>query len=65
MNGLFTVEEAGIRQSSDLVSADEQMNTMFNAENIGVPGDESFAKADMEINRNMKDERHFTLASNN
>jgi hypothetical protein len=65
MNALFTVEEAGIRQSSDLVSSDEQMNTMFNAENIGVPGDESFAKADMEINRNMKDERHFTLASNN
>jgi hypothetical protein len=65
MHALFTVEEAGIRQSYDVVSADEQMNTMFNAENIGVPGDESFAKADTEINRNMKDEWHIILASNN
>lgn len=65
LHDLFIAEEAGIRQSSDITVADEQMDILFNAENIGVPGDESFTKADLEITRNMHDELQTKLASNN
>lgn len=65
INDLFTAEVAGIRQSSDLVNADEQLSTMFHAENIRVPCDDSFATADLEINKNMNDEFQVKLASSN
>ncbi len=63
VNDLFTAEEAGITQSANVVIADEQLDNMFNAENITLPGDDSFAKADLEIVRNMHDEFQVKLAS--
>ncbi len=65
VNDLFTAEEAGITQSANVVIADEQLDNMFNAENITLPGNDSFARADLEIVRNMHDEFQVKLASNN
>jgi hypothetical protein len=63
LHDLFTAQVAGIRQSFDVTVADKQIDILFNAEHIVVPGDESFAKADFEINRNMNDEFLSKLAS--
>jgi hypothetical protein len=63
MNDMFIAIEAGIDQSGDVATADDQVDTQFNAENLAIPGISHYATADLEINRNMKNEMHENIAA--
>lgn len=64
INDLFTAEVAGIRQPLNSASADAIAHAMFQAENISMPGTESFSKADLEITQNMQNENAGKYAVN-
>lgn len=63
MNDMFIAHEAGIDHSADTAAADDEVDTQFNAENLALPGIAHYAAADLEINRNLKNELHENIAA--
>jgi hypothetical protein len=63
INNNFTVEEKGISLSIDQRSADEWMNSVFQAENISTPSAANFGIADAEIHNLYLERTNLKIAS--
>ncbi|HSF44366.1 MAG TPA: hypothetical protein VLA58_00095, partial [Chitinophagaceae bacterium] len=64
IHALFIAEHVGIQSSWGTGISDDQMNTAFSAENITMPGNETFSAADLEIHQTMMSEQAGEIAVN-
>ena len=60
---IFQAENDGIKLNIQAVTADDQININFLAENINLPGAEMISKADAEIQRNLEKDNMIRYAS--